>query len=450
MQASGSTDVQLLRRQLLKLDPGLDGQCSDGEVRVFMDVCSNLGSWANDQRGLASFLEKALRRRRIFLLFLSEGVLERPWCQWEVREPCHATGEIPDHLVMLLWHLPYSKEKVRFDMPDELVQQLINPRPPSFEQIRLALALRKQVVLVLKDEENVDEHIAAASKADEAGVPEWMQESYVSDDHRAAQLSSIFARRGVRYYQSHPALESASVRVIAEAAGISVMSQQQPPGHDEEDGDADADHVSCIAVFGDPARLNRLKLFAEEIREELSSAVQVEVNPSASSQAEPFTAVVGFLTTGYVLPQPPATNCGPDGSSLVLVRETDTRAEFGGPSALEQALEGTVGCPGKNNSLQEALSCDRLTPLKRLPHVSVTSGAEQPWREAAARDSIYGSWGAVVPYYSESDFKKVGPLISYGRACVPHHFQHLIEVHCSGDSIIAAQRHLSFSSLNRM
>ena len=134
------------------------------------------------------------------------------------------------------------------------------------------------------------------------------------------------------------------------------MSQQQPPGHDEEDGDADADHVSCIAVFGDdPARLNRLKLFAEEIREELSSAVQVEVNPSASPQAEPFTEVVGFLTTGYVLPQPPATNCGPDGSGLylVLVRETDTRAEFGGPSALEQALEGTVGCQ------------ERITPCRK-------------------------------------------------------------------------------------
>ena len=84
-QLSGSTDVQLLQKQLCRIDPALKGKCSDNEDRAFIDVNSDLGSWANDQRGLSSFLGRALRRRRIFLLYLSKGVFERPWCQWEVR-----------------------------------------------------------------------------------------------------------------------------------------------------------------------------------------------------------------------------------------------------------------------------------------------------------------------------------------------------------------------------
>ena len=136
----------------------------------------------------------------------------------------------------------------------------------------------------------------------------------------------------------------ASAKVIAEAAGVSVSLDALGGEADDDNGSAadsdDEETVSRIAIFGDPAQKSRLKLFAEELSEELKSQIRIDVNPPATAQGGTYQAVVGFLTTGCTLPEKPMGGAG-GGCGLVLVRETDAR--YGGPSTLEQAMEGEQG-----------------------------------------------------------------------------------------------------------
>jgi serine/threonine protein kinase len=266
-QTTGARAVQLLKERVLANARGaLSGEAGDGEDRVFVDVDSNLGKWSANQKGLAvGFLGDAMRRRRTFLLFLSEDTLEAGWVVWEVR---------------------------------------------------LAIALRKRLVVVVKEGDDVGKHIAAAQRQDAAGPPDWMHPHYLSDEHRDAKLGSVFEHFVVPFMM-HPAFVQVSTRIITESITGGDGGGGGGSGGGGGDGDDD-DHSPAldaagaaaargkVALLGNPAQRETLYMLAGQLSRALDSnsgagggrGMDVVVNPPPSSSIR-VDAAVAFLTAGW-------------------------------------------------------------------------------------------------------------------------------------------------------